>query len=431
MHALRVDLSGDELVGKRSTHFSAIWLRSAHGHLAYERASVVAMQLPKPSPLPVRLAAPVDVRHAARAPLTIAAMTLTSYAVWLASYLGSGHSIWGLVLVGRRFEPRFPHAVSGTGYDGQWYYRLAIDPLHAASLLDKPAYRYLRILYPLLARVAALGRADLIPYTLVVVNILAVAGGTLAVAVWLQRRGLSPSIALVYGLFPGLFTAVARDVADPLAFGLVAVAIALLDRSVVWAALAFGLAAFTRESTCVFPVGYAAAALLHGWRGATRAVLLVGVGVLPLLAYKLFLTVSLGSAGIPSEDLPVLIPLQGIFTWWPWKGAQVEAVVSIVIPTLICTGALIAIARHRHCTTEMVLLGLNCVLFVYMLHATSFGDLFGSLRVTTGVVLSAILCIPVTDRVLRSRRWFWTSVPFWLALAPVMFVLDPLSLVAR
>src|SRR6266436_1733061 len=45
------------------------------------------------------------------------------------------------------------------GYDGQFSYWLAVDPSPAAAgtHFDVPAYRYQRILYPLLARALALG----------------------------------------------------------------------------------------------------------------------------------------------------------------------------------------------------------------------------------------------------------------------------------
>src|SRR5579871_4588194 len=53
------------------------------------------------------------------------------------------------------------------GYDGQFDYYIALDPANAPLHLDVPAYRYQRVLYPMLARVVVLGQASLIPYALV------------------------------------------------------------------------------------------------------------------------------------------------------------------------------------------------------------------------------------------------------------------------
>src|SRR5882762_8506241 len=54
------------------------------------------------------------------------------------------------------------------GFDGQFYYRLALDPFTSKRTdfgitLDMPALRHQRILYPLLARILSLGYDSLIP----------------------------------------------------------------------------------------------------------------------------------------------------------------------------------------------------------------------------------------------------------------------------
>ena len=71
------------------------------------------------------------------------------------------------------------------GYDGQFAYWIARDPTPAVTgaYLDVPAYRYQRILYPLLAWALAAGQAALVPWTLVAVNLAAQLAGT-----WLVPR---------------------------------------------------------------------------------------------------------------------------------------------------------------------------------------------------------------------------------------------------
>src|SRR2546430_5783840 len=125
-------------------------------------------------------------------------------------------------------DPAYP-TESASGYDGQFFYYLALDPVNARYYMDASTYRYTRILYPLVARALALGRPDLIPVTLFLVNWLALAGGTLAVATWLKRRGLSPWFALLYGFYPGLQFALARDLSEVMAYSLVALAILVFD----------------------------------------------------------------------------------------------------------------------------------------------------------------------------------------------------------
>jgi hypothetical protein len=65
-----------------------------------------------------------------------------------------------------------------SGYDGQFFYRLAIDPSELqfgerqGVTFDQP-YRLGRIRYPLVAWAVSLGQPDLVPWGLVVTNVLA------------------------------------------------------------------------------------------------------------------------------------------------------------------------------------------------------------------------------------------------------------------
>src|SRR2546430_8010719 len=64
------------------------------------------------------------------------------------------------------------------GYDGIWFYRLAINPFTRAQAahgirIDNPPYRQQRVMYPLIVWLLSLGRVTWIPWLLVIVNILA------------------------------------------------------------------------------------------------------------------------------------------------------------------------------------------------------------------------------------------------------------------
>ena len=65
----------------------------------------------------------------------------------------------------------------GPGYDGQFYYALAKDPfsfekVKGGVIVDHPPYRHQRILYPLLAHIAAFGIPSFIPFMLVLINMI-------------------------------------------------------------------------------------------------------------------------------------------------------------------------------------------------------------------------------------------------------------------
>src|SRR6187551_3119429 len=59
----------------------------------------------------------------------------------------------GTLLPAERFWAEGVRVEPGVGYDGQWFFYIAHDPLlrvpDPESFLDLPAYRYARILYPL------------------------------------------------------------------------------------------------------------------------------------------------------------------------------------------------------------------------------------------------------------------------------------------
>src|SRR5690606_40616249 len=77
-----------------------------------------------------------------------------------------------LVTLGTRFSDGDLQGETGTeGYDGQFVYYIARDPGDAERFLDVPAYRFQRILLPILGRVLAFGQNDLLPWSLLLINL--------------------------------------------------------------------------------------------------------------------------------------------------------------------------------------------------------------------------------------------------------------------
>lgn len=400
-----------------------------------------------------------------RSPWAVAGVVALLYLLWVAAYFLTGHEIRDFIVIGRtaiqrshasaliQYDPTYTYR-DPRGYDGQYAYFLALDPGNARYYMDYPAYRYTRIVYPMLARWVALGQPALVPYALLAVNLLAVPLGTLALAAWLRRRHLSPWLALLYGLSPGIFIATAGDLTEPLAYAFVICGLYLLDReshrSLIGACGCFALAALTRETTAIFPVVYAICMLLApptnliseatperpsprlqhlatvmreavtaNWR---RAVLLAG-SVVPLVMYKLFLWWWLGSAGMPEQVRFELVPFAGLAAYWPWNGFQYVEVENVVLPALVCAGvAVVALCRLRSSRREPAVWALlaNVLLFIVLLPASSYVDQFASTRIATGVLIAALLCIPTFDILTHKRRsWLLAAGALWLVLLPL------------
>ena len=325
------------------------------------------------------------------------------------------------------------------GFDGQYAYFLAVDPVNARDYMDSPAYRYTRVLYPLTARLLALGRADLVPWTLILVNLAMIAAGTAALAAWLRRHGASAWYAAIYGFYPGVFITLMRDTTEVMAYGLVAVAVFLFDAGgphpalpqFIPAAIFFALAILARETAAIFAIGYTLALLAaptptlpherggellrrlrRNWR---RAAVFVAIWAVPIAAWKIFLRFWLGSFGLDAHIEHV--PFLGIASWFPWNAGQVDEVRIVVIPGVLC-GIVAAWAIIRGIRrVETWLLLANVVVLIVLLERPAFNDISSSGRITIGVVLAAILCVPYLAG--RLRTWIWAAAALWLI--PMLF----------
>ena len=372
-------------------------------------------------------------------PALVAVTALLLYAVWVGWAHHIGHDWRDWAAVGRHFvsaaetSPAIsadaPYATSVFGYDGQFFLYIARDPSGAVPYLDNASYRYGRIVYPLAARGLALGRQEPIPLVLVLVNLLAVAIGTWAVAAWLRRERFPEWFALLYAAFPGVFFGVWRDLSEPLAYALAAVALLIFDgdrpRRIALSGALFALAILTREGAAVFMVVWAAALALQGRR--LRAALFAVGSLLPYLAYRfVFLNLWLGSAGVPSQVRPTPVPFGGIGHYFPWGGVELQRVYAVLLPGIFCVAlALIALVRGTRAPAVWALLA-NALIFVVFLSAAAYEDYASAGRISTSVVLEFVLSLHALARVCpTTRAWMWLPTIAWFApwyaLLPLAF----------
>jgi hypothetical protein len=145
---------------------------------------------------------------------------LARWQIWAKGHL-SLFIMAGHVYTHRAQLPRGLPLVPSAGYDGQFYYRLALDPANwkatAFGITMDQSYRYTRIGYPALAWLLSLGQHQLVPVVLVLINLLAVAamaalGGTFA-----RQAGRHALWGLAFAAYFGLVISVGRDTAEPLA----------------------------------------------------------------------------------------------------------------------------------------------------------------------------------------------------------------------
>ena len=142
------------------------------------------------------------------------------------------------------------------GYDGQFFYRLALNPLNFHSTaygitMDRP-YRYMRIGYPALTWLVSLGQHFLVPIMLVAVNIAAIGALGYLGAMFAIDGGRHALAGLLLPGYFGLITSLSRDTAEPLgAACLLAGLLAIRARRPVLAAALLAYGALTRETVMV------------------------------------------------------------------------------------------------------------------------------------------------------------------------------------
>jgi len=149
------------------------------------------------------------------------------------------------------------------GYDGTYYWRLAVDPFqwdldhHHHGVIFDSAYRPSRLLYPLLAWGLSGGHAPWAATTLVVVNVLAFGAVALFGGMIAERAGRPALSGLLLASVPGLIFAVARDLPDVVTLAvLLAGVVALQRQRWAWATVAWTLAVLSREQVLAAIAGY-------------------------------------------------------------------------------------------------------------------------------------------------------------------------------
>lgn len=400
-------------------------------------------------------------RRIAGSPFAVAALVLLLYAAFVVSIVRTSNIYTfidqGTTFIDRghtdpaiRVVPGRQHA--GAGYDGQFFYYIALDPFTAAPYIDAPAYRYGRIAYPILARALAFGVQAAIPWTLVAINLGANTLGTLALAVWLRRRSFSPWLAAIFGLAPGMVVALQYDLSESMAYGLCAIGVLALDIKRPWsraliAGLAFSVAALTRETTVIYGLVFAAWVLLQNldWpqiRSRVGPALLLGLLTLvPYLTWRQ-LVEHWFPGTMPTFRLPVfqgnqyplfeVIPYYGLLRWFfqaaPDTGAP-EATFAVAIPGTIFgvwVAYLLWKARGRFVYGWLYLA--NALVAVVFLERFAYDDPLAATRTQDGVILAAVLCIPFAFQQARQRTISVTSVcsALWMSLTP-LWLLVPIG----
>ncbi|MGB7860214.1 MAG: hypothetical protein WBM90_06925, partial [Acidimicrobiia bacterium] len=198
----------------------------------------------------------------------------------------------------------------GPGHDGQIYYAIGLDLSGdvVGPLLDHGAYRYRRILYPLVASGFGLLGGTAFLYGLVIVAVVSVSVAAALVAQLAVRNGRREWWALLVVLNPGVWLSIRLLTGDGLAIALMVWAVSVLYSKRDGAAWIFSLSALTKDVFLATPIPLGIAR--RHWR-----IVLIPIAV--MVGWMTWLTITIGDGFAPrgNIDLPLVGIIDAIPNW--------------------------------------------------------------------------------------------------------------------
>ncbi len=263
-------------------------------------------------------------------PMLIAIPVATLFVV-LRWRVAANEKLGNFVVAGSRYasSTRVPSDLpvgTGSGYDGQFYYRLALDPFDLARTafgirLDSFS-RVERMGYPFLAWLVARGQHASVPLALVVVNVIAcgivaLAGGLLA-----RSAGRHALWGLVFAGYWGYLWTLGRDLTEltAAAFLLLGLA-AMVRRAPILSGVALLCATVSKETSVLLVGTLALTALYLRLKEPQREPVLSpdgsSAGASPAGASGTGASAAraLGRLSPRRSDLAFLIPIAGFIVW--------------------------------------------------------------------------------------------------------------------
>jgi hypothetical protein len=216
-------------------------------------------------------------------------------------------------------DPHF-HTVIG-GYDGQFFWGIAIDPFARGDVhqrFDMAAYRYGRPLFGWMGAALSGAQGRAVPAALLAIDLISIAAAAALASLLGRSRGSSGWEGLAVALNPGLLYAATHDLPEPLSAALLLGALLAYGRGRrVWTLALLALLVLSREQYVVVPVALAAWELLRGSRRVRDAALLAAT-VVPALAWALYVRLQTGDS-FTRGSYALSLPLAG------WKRTIVDA----------------------------------------------------------------------------------------------------------
>lgn len=228
-------------------------------------------------------------------------------------------------LVSHRQDLRDALVLEESGYDGQFMYYMALDPLlrqfrddprQYGLVVDAPAYRYGRIGFSWLANIAALGRWQYLPAAMAWLVVVGLALAGVVLARLAQAHGRPAALGLLVLLVPGFWQSIQVGLPEPIAAALMMAGyLAFTRRQLTAAAAAFAGSLLVRETGAILVVCLAASLWRDGHR--RRAIGWLAATAAPVVCWRLYvgsvLHPVLGAAAFFQNPQGLGMPYEGLW----------------------------------------------------------------------------------------------------------------------
>jgi hypothetical protein len=248
---------------------------------------------------------------------------------------------------------------------------------------------------------------------LLLVNFLSIVLSVEIVARLLKKHGMSPWLSLALGFYFGQTSAFIFDTTEPFTYLLVCLGLLLIEEEYLTAAaISMGLAALSRETAILFPLGYIIFYLLNRrWKDVARFAILA---LLPLPIWYAVLWKIFGETGLSYAPPFEHVPFGGLFAFL-YNPTLFWSLIGLMFVTTV-GGWIFAASEilQRHWDKAHILLIwlLHLVLVTFMAQS-SYQEFVSAGRISSGIVLATLLYGWQT----RNKALLWASQYYALTFA--------------
>lgn len=297
------------------------------------------------------------------------------------------------------------HVFPGDGYDGQFYYRFAVDPFRLDGVVNgiwlDAGVRRQRVGFSLLVWLLSGGRAGLVPYVMVLVNLLGLAAVALLGAAFARSYRRSTLWGLAFCAFTGFATTLSRDLLEITTAALLLGALLALRFGRPWlATLALTAGVLTRETLII----------VAGAIALTRIVDLVRRRAAPGAADAVWLVPLLVFAG-----------WQGLMALRYGMAPMLQEGDNAAFPGSALPRAMAGWITHPHILSTMTLIGVVTAAGLVVLVLTAGGRVPLHLRIAVAGMAAVALTV---------SAYIWNGDPLQLRTLGELHVLGVAALIA-